>query len=235
MEILLWTGVILWIGTLILVSMCSSGQKEGSLLSRYWRKQGKSFFRWFFLGLLVPILFFVALGGLTFLLCTKGYCTISTIVPMLSGLGVLWVSLRAIRFITPFFIGEVAKAENASYRTMNDMQKQSMKNLTNYIIYAFLLGLLLFILLFIDPRSLAESSKDFLGEIGISRSILEGEYFGDVMAWLFYVLNISALIGIISTLKMIANDSSRRVNDRLQQLRLRAFEERNTRTTSFGQ
>ena len=207
MEILLWTGVILWIGVLILVSMCSSGQKEGSLLSRYWRKQGKSFFRWFFLGLLVPILFFV----------------------------VLWVSLRAIRFITPFFIGEVAKAENASYRTMNDMQKQSMKNLTNYIIYAFLLGLLLFILLFIDPRSLAESSKDFLGEIGISRSILEGEYFGDVVAWLFYVLNISALIGIISTLKMIANDSSRRVNDRLQQLRLRAFEERNTRTTSFGQ
>ena len=84
---------------------------------------------------------------------------------MLSGLGVLWVSLRAIRFITPFFIGEVAKAENASYRTMNDMQKQSMKNLTNYIIYAFLLGLLLFILLFINPRSLAESSKDFLVEI----------------------------------------------------------------------
>ena len=93
-------------------------------------------------------LFFFLLGGFGYVLCTRGYCNLGNIVPLLSALGILWISFIAIKFITPFFVVKTLSSETANYRTSK--RAQSTKNLTNYVMYALFFSLLLFSLLFVN-------------------------------------------------------------------------------------
>lgn len=84
--------------------------------------------------------------------------------PILSALGVLWISLIAIKIITPFFIGKPHTETISTYRNLRDRKAERIKNLTNYIMYAILLSVLFFSLLFLNIEAIAETLKQFCND-----------------------------------------------------------------------
>ncbi len=223
-ENLLLTLVILGIGALIGVSMIVPNVTQRSPHGPTRENEWKTFSRGFFIGMLFPIMVFLLLGGFGYAICTKGYCTIGNILPLLSGLGVLWISFIMIKLITPLFIGKSASLDASYEKITSDKRSIRVKNLTKYISYALLLSLLLFSLLFVNIDDLVNGVREYCRDIGISAKITENTHFKSVVARCFYVLNISALIGTISTLKMIANDANLRGNEYLQERKLRDLE-----------
>ncbi len=162
MDILFLILTIIGIGVLIGISLISPKQNQNSLYSATNKiKTNKSFSRGFFIGMLFPIVLFLILGSLGYLACSKGMCNMQSIMPILSSLGVLWISLIAIKIITPLFIGKPSVDTNSSYRSIRDRKAEKAKNLTNYIMYAILLSILFFSLLFLNIEAIAESLEQF--------------------------------------------------------------------------
>lgn len=226
METLVLVLIILGIMALIGVSMLIPSRSEHSCLFTKSGENGSKSFSWgFFIGMLFPILVFLLLGGFGYAVCSKGYCTLGNMLPLLSGLGVLWITFIVVKFVTPIFIGRVAVEHGGTYN-LSDRRALRMKNLTNYILYALLLSLILFSLLFVDVDGIAESIRTFISDFGWKRAFVEGEYFRNLVAWFFYMVNIAALMGVISTLKMVAGDAERRGQERFQEQKLRDFEKR---------
>lgn len=135
----------------------------------------------------------------------------------------LWITLIAIRLITPFFIGRVAVEKGGNY-TIPDKKALKAKNLTKYISYTLVLSLLLVSLLLIDAEKMTEAIRNFCWGFGRDWKFLDTNYFKNIVAWFFYMLNISALIGVISTLRMVAGETERRGNEAFQEQKLRDFE-----------
>lgn len=222
MEILLLVLVILWIGALIWISMIVPNQTQGSCFLRVNENWGKSFSWGFFIGMLFPILVFLLLGGFGYALCAKGYCSLGNIIPLLSALGVLWISFVAIKLITPFFIVKTVASDTASYRTLR--RSHSSKSLTDYVVYALFFSLLLFSLLFVNVDIIVHWVRSFFMDFWLTWKFLETSYFEKTVSWIFYVLNISALIWVITTLKSLASETERKGNQYFQEERLREFE-----------
>lgn len=223
-ENLLLTLVILGIGALIGVSMIIPNTSQRSPYGPTRGNGSKTFSRSFFIGMLFPIMVFLLLGGFGYAVCTKGYCTVGNILPLLSGLGVLWISFILIKLITPLFIGKSASLDASYEKITSNKRSIRIKNLTKYISYALLLSLLLFSLLFVNIDELVNGVKEYCWNLGISAKIIENIHFKSIVARCFYILNISALIGTISTLKMIANDANLRGNEYIQERKLRDLE-----------
>ena len=172
--------------------------------------------------MLFPILVFFLLGGFGYVLCTRGYCNLGNIVPLLSALGILWISFIAIKFITPFFVVKTVNSETANYKTSRKVQ--TTKNLTNYIMYALFFSLLLFSLLFVNVDLVVNRLRNVITNFWLTWKFLETSYFEKTVSWIFYIFNISALIWVIATLKTLASDTERKGNQYFQEERLREFE-----------
>lgn len=226
MDILFFGLVVIGIGTLIGISMITPKQGQGRLQLSGEEKSNKSFSWGFFIGMLFPIMLFVILWSIGYLACSKSKCSVQSIMPILSALGVLWISLIAIKIITPFFIGKPHTETISTYRNLRDRKAERIKNLTNYIMYAILLSVLFFSLLFLNIEAIAETLKQFCNDFWWKGSFFDKGYFENFITWIFYVVNISAIVGVISTLKMIANENERS-NEYFQEQKLREFESRN--------
>lgn len=171
-----------------------------------------------------PVLIFLLLGGVVYILCAKGFCELGNLIPLLSTLGILWLSFIAIKVITPFFVMKTVASETSTYKTMVSRKEQSNKSLVNYIVYAFLFSVLFFSLLFVNIDSVVDRVRNFITDFGVEEKILQTPYFEKTIAWIFYVVNISALIGVIATLRGIASDIERKGKQYFQEERLRDFE-----------
>lgn len=222
MEMLLLVLVILGIGALLGISMIIPDQTKDSCFLKSNENWGRSFSWGFFIGMLFPILVFFLLGGFGYVLCTRGYCNLGNIVPLLSALGILWISFIAIKFITPFFVVKTVNSETVNYRTSK--RAQSTKNLTNYVMYALFFSLLLFSLLFVNVDLVVNRLRNVITNFWLTWKFLETSYFEKTVSWIFYILNISALIWVIATLKTLASDTERKGNQYFQEERLREFE-----------
>lgn len=224
MDMLMLLLISLGISVLIGVSMIIPNHTQWSCCLKPIENGWKAFSWWFFIGMLSPVFVFLLLGGILYILCIKGLCGLENLIPLLSVLGVLWLSFMTIKVITPLFVMKTVSSETSNYKTRISRKEQSNKSLVNYIVYALLFSVLFFSLLFVNVDSVVDWVRNFIINFGVEWNILETPYFEKTIARVFYVVNISALIGVIATLKSLASDTERKGKQYFQEEKLREFE-----------
>lgn len=227
LENILLIAIILGIGILLGMSMLTPNLPTRS---NFWKPAGKassSFPLGFFIWMLLPTLAFILLGIVCFIFCSESY-SLENILPLLSAFWVLWISVVAIKYISPLFIGDL-NFDSTSYHSVlwTKTPEIKKKNLTKYITYIFLFAILLFLLFFVNTKILSEGVADFFKDFWYEWKVLDDPYFAKCISWLFYIFVCSALMGILTTLKMFARELERRGNEQLQTKKLYDFISKN--------
>lgn len=229
MDYTAWVLVFILAALVIIISWSLMFPQE-SRSSLSGQKKGISIFVSVFMILFVPLLSLFLLGVILYYACSEGYCTMERGYPIISTLGVILVSLFVIKQLTPFFIWDIDlnKTDEApsSFTKKPQFSKVSKLSFHYSIFYLLLMSIFLFTLVYVNTASLAEHVQNFCFDLWWGREFFESKEFKNLIAWIFYILNVSALLGVIATLRIVYSASKRYSFQFLEHKKLTDFEQR---------